>query len=291
MKKILITGATGNIGSEVIHYLFELENELEVVAAVRDVGKAKVKFSDFQKLLYVYFDFENPDSYSGIFEKIDVLFLLRPPQISEVDKYFKPLLISAKAQGVGQIVFLSVQGVERSRAIPHNKIESLIKSMGFRYIFVRPSYFMQNLTTTLLPEIKEKQTITLPSGKAKFNWIDTRNIGEATAELINSFGKFQNRAYEITGSENENFYYVTQLMSEITGMNYNFKSLNPISFFFKKKSEKGISGEFALVMTLLHFLPRLQSEPEISDWFQKLTGKQSTTLREFVEREKRIIMG
>jgi hypothetical protein len=40
---------------------------------------------------------------------------------------------------------------------------------------------MQNLTTALLPEIKKHQSITLPSGKGVFNWIDVKNIAEAIA--------------------------------------------------------------------------------------------------------------
>jgi hypothetical protein len=39
-------------------------------------------------------------------------------------------------------------------------------------------------------------------------------------------------------------------------------------------------------MTILHFLPRLQKEPEISDNYFKLTGKKTTTLKEFINREK-----
>ena len=64
-----------------------------------------------------------------------------------------------------------------------------------------------------------------------------------------------------------------------------FSSINPISFYFKKKKE-GFAGGFAMVMTILHFVPRFQNEPEISECYQKLTGRKPTTLREFIEREK-----
>lgn len=64
---------------------------------------------------------------------------------------------------------------------------------------------MQNLTTTLLSDILEHQTITLLAGKAKFNWIDVDNIGEATALLINEFDAHKNKAFEITGRENMDF--------------------------------------------------------------------------------------
>lgn len=285
MKRILVTGATGNIGKEVVHFLCESDFNAEIIAAVRDVEKARSRFSKCPNLTFRPFDFEDSKSFNSAFDQIDILFLLRPPHISEVDIYFKPLLQTARENGIQKVVFLSVQGAEKSKVIPHNKIERLITDFGFDYIFVRPSYFMQNLTTTLLPDILDSKTITLPSGKAKFNWIDTRNIGEASAALIESFEKYQNKAYEITGTENKNFEDVTEMMSDITGTKFNYRSINPIRFYFKKRKEVVQSG-FAVVMTILHFLPRLQKEPEISDNFKMLTGKAPTTLEEFIEREQ-----
>lgn len=285
MRRILITGATGNIGFEVVRYLSELNADFEVFAAVRSIEKAKRAFKNYPDLLYRQFDFERASTHYQAFDQIDTLFLLRPPQLSDVEKFFRPLLNTAKREGINKVVFLSVQGAEKSRMIPHNKIERLIQELQFNYIFVRPSYFMQNLTTTLLPEILSKKTITLPSGKAKFNWIDAENIGEASAVLISQFEEYQNQAYEITGTENKNFGEVANLMTKVLGEHITFKSINPISFYFRKKKE-GIKSEFAVVMTILHFLPRLQAEPKISDDYQKLTGKVQTTLKEFIEREK-----
>ena len=285
MKRILVTGATGNIGLEVVHYLSELNSGSEILAAVRNVERAKKTFRNYPNLLYRQFDFENEHTYSEAFDRVDILFLLRPPHISDVEKFFRPLLNAAKKNEINKVVFLSVQGAEKSKVIPHNKIERLIQELQFNYIFVRPSYFMQNLTTTLLPEILNNKSITLPSGKAIFNWIDVKNIGEATANFILKFDKYQNQAYEITGTENKTFGDVARLISKITGERIRFKSINPTSFYLRKKKE-GVKNGFAMVMTILHFLPRLQAEPKISDNYQKLTGKVPTTLQEFIEREK-----
>lgn len=232
------------------------------------------------------FDFENPQTFDLAFRDVEILFLLRPPHISQVEKVFRPLLESAKNHGIHKVVFLSVQGVEQSSIIPHHKIEELIRELQFDYIFVRPAYFMQNLTTALLKEIQIERSITLPSGDAKFNWVDTKNIGEATALLIHSFEKYENQAFVITGSANLSFTEVCELMTEIIGEKIKFKSINPVSFFFKKKRE-GISMAFALVMTLLHFIPRFQSEPEIYDDFERITGRKSNTLKLFLIREKK----
>ncbi|MCB0481164.1 MAG: NmrA family NAD(P)-binding protein [Flavobacteriales bacterium] len=285
MTRILVTGATGNIGVELVNYLNKPNDEFETIVAVRNIERAKKTFHGLSHLTYAWFDFENPNSFDEAFDDIDILFLLRPPHISKVDKYFQPLLNSAKKKGIEKIVFLSVQGAEQSKVIPHNKIESLIKSFGFKFIFVRPSYFMQNLTTTLLPELIKHQSITLPAGQAKFNWIDIKNIGEVLAILMRDFDKFQNQAIEITGSENKNFLEVTEVMSRMVGTQFTYISVNPVRFYFKKRKE-GVKSGFAVVMAMLHFLPRLQKEPEISNNFNIITGKKPTTLEEFIIREK-----
>ena len=285
MKQILITGATGNIGSEVVRYLAKRHTGHKIVIAVRNTEEAKRKFENYSDLSYRPFDFEDSHSFQPAFDGIQVLFLLRPPHISQIKKVFQPLLESAKENGITNVVFLSVQGAEKSKVIPHNKIERLIKTLGFNFIFVRPSYFMQNLTTTLRPEIVYKRTITLPSGKAKFNWVDVENIGEACAKLILEFEKYQNKPYEITGTENKDFYEVAKQLTDITGVKISYNSLNPIRFYFKKRRE-GVHRGLALVMTVLHFLPRFQDEPRISDNFKKLTGREPTTISKFIEREK-----
>jgi uncharacterized protein YbjT (DUF2867 family) len=285
MKRILVTGATGNIGSEVIHYLLEQHEPIRVVAAVRDVEKAKTTVEDHPSLTLQSFDFEDTSSFQAAFQQVDVLFLLRPPQLADVEAIFRPLLVAAKENGITKVVFLSVQGAEKSKLIPHNQIEGLIQELKFNYIFVRPSYFMQNLTTTLLPEIRRDRRITLPSGKATFNWIDVKNIGEATAKLLADFEQYKNRSFELTGTENKNFEEVAQLMTEVLGQKITFNSVNPISFYFKKRRE-GLEHSFAIVMTILHFLPRLQKVPKLSDNYQRLTGKTPTALRAFLEREQ-----
>ncbi|MCR9152747.1 MAG: NmrA family NAD(P)-binding protein [Bacteroidetes bacterium] len=264
MKRILVSGATGNIGCEVVHYLSEQALQAKIYVAARNIEAAKKRFSAYPNLEYRQFDFANSDTFTEAFKNIDLVFLLRPPQISNVEAVFLPLLKSAQESGISEIVFLSVQGAEKSTVIPHNKIETLIQKLGFKYIFVRPSYFMQNLSTSLRSEIVNHQRITLPSGRAKFNWIDVKNIGEATAVLISQFDQHQNKAFEITGKENMNFEALSALMTEILGLKIKYKSINPLRFYFKKKGE-GLKSDYALVLTILHFLPRLQAEPRISE--------------------------
>jgi uncharacterized protein YbjT (DUF2867 family) len=286
MKRILITGATGNIGTEVISSLYKSDTKDQIIAGVRNIDKARQTLNQFQPLNYVDFDFENPLTFDNSLENIDLIFLLRPPQISDVDKFFKPLIRKISEKGIKKIIFLSVQGAEKSKVIPHNKIERLIRDSELDFIFLRPSYFMQNLTTTLLKDIQTKRKIILPAGKAKFNWIDIKNIAEVTARLLDDFETYKNNEIELTGPENLDFYSVVDLINEVTSDKIEYTSVSPITFF-KIKKHDGFSNGLTIVMTMLHFLPRLQKEPIISDFYEYLTGLGPTTLKEFVNRERK----
>lgn len=286
MSNILITGATGNIGYEVIRFLSKIETPNRIIAGVRNIEKAKIIFKDFSDLEYTHFDFESFDTFDNALNNIDKIFLLRPPHISDINTYFKPLISKIKEKNITQIVFLSVQGAEKSKVIPHNKIERLIKENQLDFIFLRPSYFMQNLTTTLIVDIKTKRKIILPSGKAKFNWIDIENIGESGAILLDNFENYKNQAIEITGLENKNFERVTELINNSIDNPIVYRNVNPLRFFRIKRREGMVKG-MIVVMILLHFLPRFQKEPRISDFYERLTGKKPTALKAFIDREKK----
>lgn len=285
MRKILITGATGNVGYEVISFLFKLKTDKTIVAGVRSTKRAKTKLGEFPELEYTDFDFENQDTFDSALKDIDTVFLLRPPHISNIQKVFIPLIDSIKDHGIKKIVFLSVQGAEKSKIIPHHKIEQLILDNGLNYVFLRPGYFMQNLTTTLLDDIKYSNKIFLPAGNAKFNWIDVKNIAEVSAIILDNFDDFTNQIFEITGNENKDFSEVAQELSQVLGREIEFDNPNLLKFYFTKKKQ-GLERGLILVMIMLHFLPRFQKDPEISNSYHKFTGKESTSLMEFIKREK-----
>jgi uncharacterized protein YbjT (DUF2867 family) len=285
MKKLLITGATGNVGREVIKALLQRKNSgYTVIAAMRKVEQGKKSFpaTDIE---FREFDFEDERTFGQAFESCTVLFLLRPPQITDVKRVFLPLIRKAKDCRIGHIVFLSVQGVENSSFIPHHKIEKLIVESGIPYTFMRPAYFMQNFTTTLREDLVKRNLIFLPAGKAKFTLIDVVDIGEATARVMPEPESHINRSYELTNNEKWDFGEMVGLISAVTGKDIRYISPGIISFFIRKKKQ-GMSTGFILVMIMLHYFPRFQKEPPITKCFQKLTGRSPRSFEEFVRENQ-----
>ncbi|CAN5386216.1 SDR family oxidoreductase [soil metagenome] len=285
---ILITGATGNVGRSVVQHLAGLAHSNTVVAGVR-MGSNTTNQLDLVGVSFVHFDFESIQTFQPALQGIDVLFLLRPPQRADVDKYFKPLIDEAIECGVQHIVFLSVQGVEDNRFIPHHKIEKLITERNVTYTFLRPAYFMQNFTTTLRRDLVNAQRIYLPAGQAKFTLIDVDDIGAVASRVLTEPDKHQNRCYVLTSAETLTFEEMAARLSSHVGRTITYISPNVIQYYFAKRRE-GVSRTFILVMIMLHYLPRFKRTPPTSDAVKSITGKDPKTFDEFISRNLRELM-
>jgi len=280
MKKILITGATGNVGMALIKASAELKNDFEIYAGVFNLEKDKLKLKDYN-VNVLRFDFTDATTYKPALTNCDILFLLRPPQLSEVEKYFKPLIDLSVSCGIKHIVFLSVQGVEKSKIIPHHKIEKLIVESKIAYTFLRPAYFMQNFTTTLHTDLVKNKKIFLPAGDAKFTLVDITDIGKVAARILIENEKHVNKSYELTNHEKLSFGEMAQKLSKAMNTIIKYESPNLFKFFIAKRNEK-MPTMLILVMIMLHYLPRFQTEPETTNWVKIISNHEPKTFDEFV---------
>ena len=107
--------------------------------AANDVPAARLEFG--RAVDVVPFDFADPATFAT-FDAVERMFLLRPPAIADVDRVIVPALRTAAERGVRHVVFLSIQGAERNRIVPHCKIEDYLSSSGMAWTFVRAAYFM-----------------------------------------------------------------------------------------------------------------------------------------------------
>ena len=170
MLNLLLTGATGNVGQEVIKSSCKLPMALNIQAGVRDTAAGLDMLHDCP-IKCTKFDITDRGTFTTEFVNRDVIFLLRPPNTSDAEKYFKPFINSAVKAKIKHIVFLSVKGAEKSKLISHHTIEKLIQESKITYTFLRPAYFMQNFTTTLRRGLVHKQIIFLAAGNSKFRVI------------------------------------------------------------------------------------------------------------------------
>jgi uncharacterized protein YbjT (DUF2867 family) len=178
---ILVTGATGNIGAQVVQHL--VERGADVRALVRDPSKASVPAG----VDVVKGDFLDVDSLRTAFDGVSTLFLLNAVVPDEFTQALIALNV-ARAAGIERIVYLSVIHPDVYVNVPHFAgkfgVERMIEQMGLHATILRPAYFIQN-------DLMIKDAITgygvypMPVGDKGLAMIDVRDIAEIAAlELL-----------------------------------------------------------------------------------------------------------
>ncbi len=274
-SQILVTGATGNVGREVVNAL--AQKQVAVRVAARNVDAAHHAFGDEVK--FIAFDFLDPATFANAFNGIKTLFLVRPPALSNVARDIAPAIHAAIRAGVTHIVFLSLQGVEQNRVTPHYKIEQLLKSSGVAYTFLRCGFFMQNLSTTHAAGIRDRNEIALPVGKAKTSFIDVRDIGAVGARVLTESGH-ENLAYTLTGSEALDYNRVAAILTAVLDRSIRYTDPSVIRFI-RNEVANGHPWQYALLMTALYTITRFGNASEVTPDVARLLGRSPITFEQF----------
>jgi uncharacterized protein YbjT (DUF2867 family) len=276
MGAILITGATGNVGTELVHRLHAAGSVLR--AAVRDPKTAHARLG--VPITYVPFDFEAPGTFDEALRGVSQLFLVRPPAITDTRATIAPFITAARRAGVEQIVFLSLLGAEHNRFVPHHAIEEAIQLSGVPWTFLRASFFMQNLSTTHRAALRERSEIEVPAGSGRTSFIDVRDIAEIAATVLRSSGH-DRQAYPLTGADALTYTTVAQIMTEELGRRIVYPALSALTFT-RRMRQRGYEWGFVLVMLAIYTTARLGLAATVTPDAARLLGRAPRSMRDFV---------
>ncbi|WP_163883060.1 SDR family oxidoreductase [Rhizobium laguerreae] len=178
---ILVTGATGNVGRQVVEHL--LKRGADVRALVRDPSKANFP----AEVSVVQGDFLDVDSLRNAMSGVSTLFLLSAVVPDEFTQALIALNV-ARSAGIERIVYLSVIHADVYVNVPHFAgkfgVERMIEQMGFKATILRPAYFIQN-DLTVKDVITGYGAYPMPVGAKGLAMIDVRDIAEIAAlELL-----------------------------------------------------------------------------------------------------------
>lgn len=174
---ILVTGATGTVGRQVIEQL--VRRGADVRALVRDPSKA-----DFPAgVAVVQGDLLDIDSLRNAVSGVSTLFLLNAVVPDEFTQALVALGVAREA-GIKRIVYLSVIHSDLYVNVPHFAgkfgIERMIEQMGLTATILRPAYFMNN-DLTIKEVVLGHGVYPMPIGSKGLAMIDARDIGEIAA--------------------------------------------------------------------------------------------------------------
>lgn len=273
---ILVTGATGNVGREVVRALAARGAAARAAAYdAADVARVPAEAAEV-----VRFDFTDPATFPAAFDGVDRLFLMRPPAIGNVRRDMKPAIDFAAAAGVRHIVFLSLVGVERNRIVPHARIEALLVASGIPWTMLRCGFFMQNLDTTHRADLVEHGDLFIPAGNGRTAFIDVRDIGAVAARVLTEPGH-AGRAYPLTGGEALTYGQVAAVMSEELGRPITYSDPSPLTFA-RRMRRRGYPWAYVAVMEGIYLTTRLGMAAAVASDAADLLGRPPITLRQYV---------
>lgn len=288
---ILVTGATGTVGSEVVKQLLSAkgerhEEEMIIKAAARSANDSTFRNLGVQT---VELDYNKPDTLTAAFKDVDKLFLLTPFQSNMVD-LTSNLVNVAKNAGVKYIVKQSVLGADAEPAITpsrlHRQAEKIIEDSGIPFTFLRPNFFMQNFVTFYSNFIKTQGAFYVPAGDAKASFVDVRDIAAVAAQALsgrsgkNGTGDHIRKAYDITGGEALSYGQAAEILSKQIGKKVNHVNISDED---ARKGMKDMGADEWTINSMIELfgITRAGYLSEISPAVEQLTGNKPITFSQF----------
>ena len=218
---ILITGAGGNVGKEVLKQI--ARSGVPVRAAFQSITKASSAPSGVEIAIA---DYNRPETLRKTLHDVERVFLVGPPtpQLPELERKAMDVI---KQSGVGQVVKLSAMG-GRDAIFPrqHAESEDYIRSSGVPYTFLRPNGFMQNMVNYNAPTINTQNAFYGSEGDGQVSQIDIRDVAAVAVKALTENGHV-GKAYTLTGPEALTNAQVAQILSDNLGREIRYINLSP----------------------------------------------------------------
>jgi uncharacterized protein YbjT (DUF2867 family) len=282
MVPILITGATGRVGAELVRILRQQGHAVR--AAVRPENLAA--YPSKAGVTAVGFDFTKPAGFEAALAGVRRIFLMRPPEIAATRRLINPFIDAALAAGVEQIVFMSLLGAERNPLVPHYQVERYLDQCGIAWTLLRPGFFMQNLSTVHRAEIRERDEIVVPAGAGRTSFIDARDIAAVAARTLTEPGHLF-RAYSLTGGEALSYHDAARILSAELGRTVSYQQPSPARFV-RLMRRRRLAWPFILVMLGIYTTTRLGLAARVTPETALLLGRAPISLAQFVAEHRQV---
>ena len=292
---ILVTGATGTVGSEVVKQLTSpsqssLSSGIRVRVAVHSKDKAD-KLRDENKLVEVVdMDYNKPETIVDALNGIDKLFLLTLPR-PDMSEITSSLIKEAKKNDVKHVVKLSVLDAEAEPGIMitrmHRQEEKIIEESGIPYTFLRAGAFMQNFINFFGQTIKTQNAFYLPVGDGKVSLVDVRDIASVATKILlaknngtKNNQQHENKKYGITGSEALSYSQAAEILSNVLGRRIAYVNVTDED---ARNAMKKMGMEDWLIDALLELYSVIRSgyASQSTTVVEQITGRKPISLEQF----------
>ncbi|WP_412540247.1 SDR family oxidoreductase [Longispora sp. K20-0274] len=268
---ILVTGATGNVGRQVVAQLLEAGEKVRAIS--RDPATAGLP--DGVEVLEG--DLRRPETLPAALRDVDRVYLF--PVHGALDDF----LAAARDAGVGRIVLLSSMAVnfEHSNDIArwHAECEQSVRDSGLAWTFLRPGAFMAN-DLAWGHSIRAEGVVRAAYGDAASAPIDERDIAEVAVRALLDEGH-AGEAYTLTGPASLTQVDRVRIIGEVLGRELRFEELTPEAA--RAHLDQFLPPGIAEVLVGL-LAATAGTTAEVEPAFERITGRAGGTYARWVAR-------
>jgi NAD(P)H dehydrogenase (quinone) len=285
-NKVLITGATGQVGSKTVEFLLA-SKEVEMVAAVHSPEKAAA-FAD-KGLATVTLDLDDEGTHLPALKGINRLFLVTGYTVDML-RQSKAILDNAKKAGVQHVVHLGACGRDDTTVAHwswHQFVERYIQWLGFSYTHLRPEAFMQNMLAYGGKKTIVDGVVNAFVDGARLSWVDVEDVAQVAAVALAHPELHGGQTYRL-GYDAVTFAELAELMTAIVGQPFRYEPVPPEVFL---ESMRGAGAEMAYMNCVYDHWKRyaagtIPGADDTFDNFPVITGRQPTKWVDFIEKHK-----
>jgi (4-alkanoyl-5-oxo-2,5-dihydrofuran-3-yl)methyl phosphate reductase len=273
-KLILVTAATGHVGSKLIPQL------LDSGARVRGLTHSPSKKGLIdERAEVVVGDLDKPDSLKGVMEGVTAVYAVTPATTQ-----LPNLLYAAKEAGAEHIVR---QSTLEAGAVPpigpgkwHRESEKIIEASGLAWTHLRPTMMMVNTPAWWAKSIQEENTVSFPGGEGRISPVDPSDIA-AVAKVVLTAPGHEGHAYDVTGPELITTGEMVAILSRVLGKPIRYVDI-PETTFAEPMAKMGLPPYVVEGLVQTFSAIRGNRFAYVADTVERLTGRPGRTYEMWV---------
>jgi len=287
MSKILITGATGNLGRSVVKHLAKKIDAKNIAVLVRDT--AKVEDLKTEGIDVRVGDYNNYESLVAAFNGIDKLFFISGSDFNGRSKQHENVVNAAKETGIDHVVYTSFLRKNETNTSPisfviadHLDTEVWLKESGMKYTILKHNLYMDMIPLFVGDNILETCTIFQPAGNGKAAFTLREDMAEVAVHILSS-DAHENKEYDITSDKSYSYQDIADIITAITGKKIAYSSPS-VEEFNKTLTDAGVPQEY--IGLFVGFSQAIQQGEidKTNSVIEQLIGRKATSVEDFLQK-------
>jgi NAD(P)H dehydrogenase (quinone) len=281
VKKILVTGATGHLGTAVIETLLKKipSNQISVITRKEEKQK-EFQAKGFNAFLGSY---NNLTSLENAMEGVDTVLLISAGDQGDRMQEHKNVVDTAKKTGMKSIAYTSRCLHDRNTLanklmVEHFQTEDYIIASGLKYIFFRNILYMDAIPQFIGGNAALERGIFLPASDGKVSFALRSEMGEAMANVLLS-EDCNNKVYNFTGDKTYTFSDIAAALSELSGKDVKYTDVDETTFAGMMK-QRNIPEP--MIQKIVDFITdiKLNQEADIYSDLENTLGRKPAALKD-----------